>query len=164
MLNSSYLSEEIIDNFSQFYYNPISLTKSTRKYFPNLLENWIYSKEDEIFVDGKITKIVFFNEITQKEAEEIIEELEKKSNKLLFFEIKNSFCFSSLFDEKQNFQKEIKLKNLFIEKNIFFSDEKCFEFLNQKASPKMCYIKHNLTYENLCYIKHFFIPSQTAAL
>ena len=41
-------------NLEKFFYNPIALNKTTRKFFPNMRTEWLYEPEDIVFTDGKI--------------------------------------------------------------------------------------------------------------
>ena len=40
-------------NMEKFHFNPVTLTKDIRNFFPNLQTLYVYSKEDELFEDDK---------------------------------------------------------------------------------------------------------------
>ena len=65
-------------NLEKFFYNPIALTKHTRKFFPNLRTQWIYEKEDEIFCDGQIQWYVVWYPITYMKSEEMKRKYKKE--------------------------------------------------------------------------------------
>ena len=41
-------------NLEKFFYNPISLNKTTRQFFPNMRTQWLYSLDDIVFTVGQI--------------------------------------------------------------------------------------------------------------
>lgn len=92
------------DNIEKFRYNPIPLTnKKIRDLFPNLETQHVYSSDDKIFTDGKITKIYFVSENITVDAKDF-----KKPNKkynwmrlqpwnrnLLYKDIESQYVYSS---------------------------------------------------------------------
>ena len=55
-------------NLEKMKHNPIPLNKTTRKFFPNITSQWIYSDQEQIFRDGKIENYVYFNRIPWLQA------------------------------------------------------------------------------------------------
>ena len=52
-INLELLSSKFYGNMTKFFYNPISLTSTTRKFFPNIQTLYIYSSKDELFENDK---------------------------------------------------------------------------------------------------------------
>ena len=48
-INLELCTSKFYGNMTKFFYNPISLTKSTRKFFDHLKTLYIYSKDDNLF-------------------------------------------------------------------------------------------------------------------
>ena len=75
--NLEYATKKARGNMEKFHFNPIPLTKETRKYFTNLETLHVYNKGDEEFRDEKFYKRIIYYEIEyddyfeQKQEEDV---------------------------------------------------------------------------------------------
>ena len=105
--NLEYATKKAKNNTEKFHFNPIRITKETRKYFRSLETLHVYHKGDEEFRNEKFYKRIIHYEVTYDEY------LEKK-------EEKDEYLNVSLYKEKSKKMKEIPFGVTYIGSDCFW--------------------------------------------
>ncbi|ELP85278.1 hypothetical protein EIN_084900 [Entamoeba invadens IP1] len=62
-INAEFVCKKFQGNMEKFHYNPITLLKETRQYFPNIETLYIYERNHYRFTDGKIAGYVVWYQV-----------------------------------------------------------------------------------------------------
>ena len=68
-INFIFVSKRLRNNMEKFHYNPVSITKKTKHYFPNIETQHLYTKEDKYIEGGRIIQYVDWNKKSYSETQ-----------------------------------------------------------------------------------------------
>ena len=137
LINLEKVTKRFRGNLEKFTFNPVSLTKHNRSYFPNVQIQHIYSQNDEIFCDGNINQYVIWFPIDYNHSLQLKSKIKKEHQvefKQLFYSQKD---FQQLIDIVKNQMKK-KLTKITIPDGIKEIEKKCFSYCTTLRHVSLC--------------------------
>ena len=115
-------------NITKFHYNPISLTKTTRKFFTHLQTLYLYNEEDDIFEnDEQIIKREFHYPVNYTFAFE--QQQNGNECKIIKYTKEDHEYYNNLMKQSQIHENSVNDIDYFhdqLPNNIHIVDDKCF--------------------------------------